>query len=287
MTEPSATSSRQAIAAGVAAAIVFAGMGFMLGRNTAEPPATTPGIELEEAPEPTPELLPVQTRPLSRADLLNLANAAADAVSSVTTSPQSVADAAGRRFSLYLPFGCAGPATEHSTHAMSWRIDDDAGLLKLRIAPKGWDTAEWWTVSPPTDIVSITGFWITRPWSSAEVCPPVRSVMAPGTLPLVLPGQTLAIGQSFHKDRPRPILRESKALEADIRLPADFTPPANGFRLRLTGRLERPRTEPAIRCVQPAGAEQRPICLILASFEELIVENTDTGETLTRWALND
>ena len=40
-------------------------------------------------------------------------------------------------------------------------------------------------------------------------------------------------------DKSITMLREGRALEADIRVPPDFTAPTSGFRLRLTGRIGR------------------------------------------------
>lgn len=37
------------------------------------------------------------------------------------------------------------------------------------------------------------------------------------------------------------------------------------------------------RCQQPAGAEQRPICLIGVTFDAVAIENGASGDTVATW----
>ena len=283
MQEPSPSSSRQAIAGVVIAAVAVGALGFLIGRGTVPPPpAPSPPPDVQAPPKPL--AIPAPPPPLARADLLMLAALAADAASSGKPTPDAVKAAAGRRFVLRIPFGCAGPSAEGSAGALSFRHDGEKGVLKLRAQPMAWHAGDWWPGATPAGIEAVEGFWVPRPWSSAEGCVGAGTA-PPGAEPLTLPGQTLAIAQFLAADSPRHMAREGQALEADIRVPPGFSPPAEGFRLRLTGRIGQVPGGDPLRCIQPAGSEQRPICVIAAAFDEAAIENAATGETLTSWAI--
>lgn len=51
---------------------------------------------------------------------------------------------------------------------MRWRYDEAAGALRIHVAPATWSTAEWSRDSATLE--AMEGFWIERPWSSAETC---------------------------------------------------------------------------------------------------------------------
>lgn len=288
MQEPSPTGSRQAIAGFFLTAIAVGTIGFLLGRGSAPPKESAPLPTPAAVEKPAqPVAIPAPPPPVARAELLALAAAAADSASSGEPLPAAVAAAAGRRFLLNLPFGCGGPASEANAAPLSFTLDAEKGVLKLRAHPTAWTAADWWPTATPAGVEAIEGFWVPRPWSSAESCAAAGTAAPPGAEPLTLPGQTLAIAQFLGPGSPRHMARGDKPLEADIRVPQGFTPPAAGFRLRLSGRIDRipgPVGAP-IRCIQPAGAEQRPICVVAAAFEEAAIENPDTGETLASWAI--
>src|SRR3546814_4442581 len=69
-----------------------------------------------------------------------------------------------------------------------------------------------------------------------------------------------------------------------------FTPDAfdvsQGLRLRLRGRVDRVPGAGAVRCIQPAGSEQRPICVVAISLDEVLIENTATGAVLATWSVS-
>src|SRR3546814_11593833 len=58
----------------------------------------------------------------------------------------------------------------------------------------------------PTDNAetSFQGFWMSRPWSSAERCPHARGqAAATNGQPVTLPGQTLALAEMLPEERRR------------------------------------------------------------------------------------
>ena len=279
MREPSVRTSRLAIASGLAAVIVVGGAGFILGRGTATPapePASPPAIV---TPAPTPAPQPDTSGVLDRAAIIALAGRAADAFASGDPMPAAVTSAADRRFDLLLPFGCGGPSPEGSTLPLRWRYDEDRQALRLNVEPMVWQAQEW-NVSPQAGIEAIRGFWVARPWSSSGTCPSqVGQAVARGIEPVTLPGQTLAIAQFLTgTDR-----RGDHAFTIVQRIPAARIDVSRGFRVRLTGRIVRLAGGDPVRCVQPGGIEQRPICVIAASMDEVRIENGASGAVLGTW----
>lgn len=288
MEEPSARASRLALAGALAAALIVGGAGFLLGRGTSErtqvvvaPPVAAP------APVPTPEPEPALRGALGRADLIALAAAAADAAAAGRDPGNEIAAADGRRFEVRLPFGCAGPAGEDSNAAMRWRYDTEDQALRIHVAPVTWTAQDWWAGEAAGGVEAVEGFWITRPWTSSEACPSGGDrPAATGAEPVTLPGQTLALGQIFFADGARSGRRDGEAYETVVRVPEDALDASDGFRLRLSGRIARTRGAGPVRCRQPAGPEQRPICLVSVVLDEVAVENPATAATLATWSVS-
>lgn len=286
MEEPSPRNSRLALAAAVGAVLIIGGGGFLLGRGTTErtqvvvaPPAA------KSAPKPAPE--PVLDGALGRADLIALAAAAADAVAAGRNLGPEIAAADGRRFELRLPFGCSGPASENSIQAMRWRYDAEDQALRIYVDPVTWTAQDWWPDNAAAGVEAVEGFWITRPWTSSEVCPAGGDQPAAlGAEPVTLAGQTLALGQIFSAEGSRGGRRNGKPYEATVRVPKGELSASNGFRLRISGRIARTRSTGPVQCRQPAGSEQRPICLISVLMDEVAIENAATSETLANWSLS-
>src|SRR3546814_15463185 len=61
---------------------------------------------------------------------------------------------------------------------------------------------------------------------------------------------------------------------------------SQGLRLRLRGRVDRVPGAGAVRCLQPAGSEQRPICVVAISLDEVLLQNTRHGAGLATWYLS-
>ncbi len=293
MAEPDFRTSRITIALGFLAVLAVGGGGFLVGRNTAPRPhpSTT-------APAPIPALNLPRERPLlGRADFIALAAKAADAFASGQAMPQEVTDAAGRRFDLVLPVGCAASG-DPSLSATDWSYDKDRGRLRISIPPIGWKPADW-NLDENAKVDSIEGFWITRPWSSSDACPPAPPTgeaeepekpaepaatadKEQGTEPL----ETLAVAQFFTPEGTSSIRRGGRPYSIVARIAPDAFDASQGFRLRLTGRIDRVPGGAAAQCVQPAGRDNPPICIIATVLDEVRVENTATGAVLATWSAN-
>ena len=284
MKEPTPRTSRLALAGGALAVLAVAGAGFVVGRGSVAPapaPTVTSAVTAPTIPQPSPSPM---SRQLDRAGLLALVTTAADASSNAGPSPTVVTPAAGRRFSIALPFGCTGPLGEGDTAATGWRYDADSGALRLQVASTRWTPQDWFGDSGSAGIVAVEGFWIPRPWTSAENCPTAAGLAtAAGIEPVMLAGQSLAIGQVFRKDAARQDQRDGDPYVAVVRVSPEALHAGSGFRVRLTGQLTDPGSGGAVRCRQPGGPDQRPICLVAATFDEIGIENAATGETLARW----
>ncbi|WP_420137330.1 hypothetical protein [Sphingomonas sp.] len=277
MQEPSVRTSRLAIAGGLSAALIVGGVGFLIGRATVKPaaPPAPPVVAVQPPAPPAPD----SGRVLNRGDLAGLARQAADALSSGVAAPPAVRDLPGRRFAVSIPFGCAGPAGPDSATPMRWRYDEQSQTLRIHIALIAWQ-ADQWGLKPDTRTTP-QGFWVTRPWSSAETCPrQADEAMAVGTDPVTLPGQTLAL-VGFEPGAPKP----ESGYDAVVRIAPDRLDMSQGLRARITGRIDRAPGDGAVQCVQPAGIEQQPICAVAAIFDELVVDNPATGETLASWTI--
>jgi hypothetical protein len=222
---------------------------------------------------------------LGRPELIALAAAAADATAAGRELGPEIAQAAGRRFEMRLPFGCDGPVSEGSNAAMRWRYDPAGQALRIHVDLATWAADDWANGDPAaTEIEAIEGFWIGRPWMTSEACPAGgnRSAAA-GTEPVTLPGQTLALGQIFLRGGARGGRRDGEPYQAVVRVPESELQTSQGFRLRVTGRIARTRGIGPVQCQQPAGSEQRPICLVNVVMDEVAIENPATGETLATW----
>jgi hypothetical protein len=213
---------------------------------------------------------------MTRADLIALAAQAADAV------------AAGR-----LPFGCQGPTEAGSDAAMRWRYDEEAKVLRVHVSPVAWnrtdildapDRAIGGNVSGNVAGDIVEGFWIPRPWTASESCPAAQDSPAPaGADPVTLPGQTLAIAQFFDGDGARQGQRNGKPYETVVRMAPDEVRAERGFQLRIDGRIADIPGQGPVSCRQPAGAEQRPICIVAIAMDHVAIDNPVTGKTLATW----
>jgi hypothetical protein len=289
MDEPTLRKSRLALAGGIAAALAVGGTGFLIGRGTsprsgepvaAKPVAAAPVVSREPAAPPTPGN-PV----LGRADIMGLAALGADAVASGQAMPKAIADTAGQRFELRLPFGCRGPADAGSDTAMRWHYDETAKALRVHVAPVVWTRADILDAPGQTTAQgAVEGFWIPRPWTGNEACPTLQDNPAPvGTDAVTLPGQTLAIAQFFDGNGARQGQRNGKPYETVVRMQPDELQADQGFQIRIAGRIANIPGQGPVSCRQPAGAEQRPICVVGVTMDEVAIDNPRTGKTLATW----
>lgn len=284
MREPSLRTSRLVIAAAFVGAITIGTAGFLIGRAGAPPPS--PPTDVPAKPTVAASLAaPEQPRILERADLITLAGRAADASASNLPLPADILKLVGRRIELAIPFGCDGPAAAGTSAPLGWRYDADRQTLRLRVSPTTWSLSDWDLKEPSTTSQMAEGFWISRPWSSSETCPEnTDEVAVPDAQPVTLPGQTLAVAEFKAAPIDGPA-RSGRSFDAVKRLSPQQLNTARGFRLKLTGRIDKLPDGQPVRCTQPAGSEQRPICVVAVSFEELRIENSANDNVVAVWSI--
>lgn len=281
MAEPIRARSRHALAGGVAAAVALTAVGFAIGRQTSSVPqaaATAPSAPIPTAipsPEPTPVTDPV----LDRAAVLAAVRQAADAAASGQPTPAELVALGGRRFAVRLPFGCRGPAPAGS--ALGWRYDADTQALRVEARPARFDPAFWLGATKGVDLIE--GFWIERPWTSSEACPPLAPDDA-GAAPPPPPENSVALAQVHRAGESRADRRDGEAFDTVVKVAPDALQMGEGLRLRTTGRLTAPSGggSPVIcRLPVPAG---RPVCIVMVTFDEVAIENPATSSVLATWS---
>lgn len=286
MREPNLRTSRLAIAGILVAAIAIGAAGFVAGRaSSSRPPSPAEVISEPTAVATSAALEP--PRVLERADIIALADRAADASASQQPLPQDILSLAGRRFELVLPFGCDGPPAADADAPMSWRYDTKKQILRIHISPTVWQASDWGMTDLSVVNQRAEGFWVRRPWSSSETCPEsTGSARAPDAPPVTESGQTLAVAQ-FRRQAPDGQRRTSRSFDAVKRTPPEQLNAARGFRVKLVGRIDKLPDGLPVRCIQPTGSEQRPICVVSVSFEELRIENPTSADVLDIWSIGE
>ena len=284
MHEPNLRTSRLAIAAGLAAAIAMAGAGFYVGRKTTPRPAEVAVPHVAPSAEPSPVI--EGPRRLGRTELIGIASAAADALASGSAIPETVREAAGRRFELVLPFGCEGPSGEASTAPLRWRYDAKSQTLRVSVRPVRWSLGDWSVASEEEAGGGfLKGYWLSRPWSTADRCPRPQTGDAQAVQAIASSGETLALAEAEAVAAPD-ARTQDRPFEAVERVAADQFSAPDGFRLRLIGRIGRLPGGSPVKCVQRGGIDDRPVCVIVAAFDELRVEWPSNGAVLATWSLD-
>lgn len=277
MTAPSQRSSRIALSIGAAALLAGAAGGYVLGRQ----PATAPAKRAPEAPvtiaTPRPAVAPI----LGRAELLDAAAAAADAYAAGRPGPAANAELVGRSFEVEVPFGCYGPAPEESSQRLRWSYDLDDQALRVSVLPEDWSGVAWMTALAGDDIEAVEGFWLPRPWSRSGGCPPAELRMV---LPPISPApqQSVGLAQFFSADGSRAGVRAGRPYEFVEKMRVEAVQGAEGFRVRLTGRVAAMANGQPVGC-HSQGAELRPTCIVAIELERLSIVNPVTGDRLAEW----
>lgn len=269
-------SNPRSIAAAALVAIALAGGGYLVGRGerAAPPPVVSPVVRHAPA-KPVEAPAPIIPRQLGRADLIRIVAAAADAFADGRAIP-AVDRQIGRRFAIRIPFGCGGPSKE-KLDPLGWRYDPDTETLRLRATPQKFAEESWVKERlQGTEIESVEGFWLPRPWTSSETCP-----KAADSTPAD-PSHTLGIAQFFDPDSPRSGQRGDRAFETVKKLEQASLTAGAGFRLLLEGRIAALPAGGAVLCHSEA-AYQRPTCLLAAKFDRIAIENPADGELLAEW----
>lgn len=256
-----------------------------------------PAANENAAPEPEKSSAAVQiptVGPLpavGRADLLAAAATAADEVAAGNSLPKSNLQLTNRSFELRLPFACNGGILGKWG---AWSFDPKTRVLRATFRTQDWgDDPIFNRLAAGAPYDAAEGFWIERPWTRAEQCPPApepspASTTAPknrtNAAPVATAGteNSLALVQYFSPDASRTLRRGNRPYTYTAKLAAEGQAPPNGLRVKLVGRISGFADGQPVHCVVNA-LSKRPICGIAVEFTQVILEDAATGENLTEW----
>lgn len=241
---------------------------------------------MAELPPPPPIRavnLNIPEPPLTRADLVQEANASASAYASGAAPNLARSPMVGRRFSVRIPFGCGGLGVTAPTAQASVELDLATNSLKLTAQPSIWTSLPVLQDLPSASkIDTVEGFWIPRPWISSEVCPPVRATPLPAT-PTPAAAQTVGLARLFEKGGSRVLMRGDKPYRTTVKLlKGDAELLSHTYRLVLEGKLVGYGDGRATRCWSESP-DHRPICLFAVAYDRVAFEDANTGATLAEW----
>jgi hypothetical protein len=242
-----------------------------------EPPAPVVAAPpVIEPPAPKPE------QPLSRADLIEAVQAAASAYAAGEPAPQPKDGLVGRKFSIRIPFGCEGPQVRAAGAQIYYELDPTARSIRLVARPAGWSQLPLIQALPAGDRPeNVEGFWLPRPWTTADTCPPSRN-RPPAASPTPPASPTLGLASLFEASASRVAQRRDRPYEHVLKAPDDAAlAPARGFELRLEGRVTGFPGGQAVQCWSETP-DHRPICLLAVDFERVAFERAD-GTVISEW----
>lgn len=229
------------------------------------------------AKTPLPVPVPVPLPILRRGDLIAAAAAAADAAAAGTALPSANRALVGRRFEVRLPFGCEGPMPAGEAAWAGWSMDPDTRALKLTARNEMSAEDPWLRgIVGGTAFEAAEGFWIRRPWTSAEACPAHG-----GAIPVAADAETLAVVEFFPPDASRTRQRRDRPYAATIKPDAQAAPTPR-YRLLLEGRVAGFADRQPVHCLQVAPAI-RPRCAIAVTFTRVAFEDETDGNIPAEW----
>lgn len=251
-------------------------------QRDAEPaaPPPEPSGPVETRPEP-----PARPATLDRRGLLAaVAEAASNYASGAT--PAATDPLVGRQFDIRLAFGCEGaeapPADGAGDGLARWSWGPERETIRLSLTPGDWVRSALIAGAGQDQWEAVEGFWVSRPWMSADGCPSIRAdPLASG--PQSPSPPTVGLAAVFETDGSRLGRRNGRAYAHVIRQAGDAPLIAleAGYRVRLQGRVTAFPDGRAVRC-RAANSNQQPVCVAAVQLDRVAFE-TPTGETLSEW----
>ena len=219
---------------------------------------------------------------LTREDLIREAALAASEFAASGKLAGGTASLVGKRFAVSIPFGCGGFQNSLSNPQLAMSYDAEQQSIVLTARPGAWTTLPLIQGLASGEIDAVEGFWIPRPWTSAQSCPPQMDYPAPVT-PTPPTAQTIGLAQIFptggsrlsrHAERPYIFTRKIAA--------GDNAALSSTYRLVLEGRITGFTKDSALRCWMEAPDHQ-PLCLFAVTFERVAFADGETGKQIATW----
>lgn len=249
-------------------------------------PSPKPAPPPPAPPEPVAKPVAVKAPPppLDRTDLIRAAETlASDAAPPAATAPAGRDPLIDRAFRLRIPFGCDGPQIGAGTSQAYYEVDAQRRTVKLLASPADLANHPLVTQGPGAgEIEALETFWIPRPWSRSDACPPRRERPAPAT-PTPPSPPTLGLGAIFETETSRLGRRGARPYELVRKVPAGADLPLKGaYALVLEGRLAAFPSGTALRC-WTESPDHRPVCVYAVVLDRVAFE-TASGEPLAEWS---
>jgi hypothetical protein len=262
------------LAGAVFLALVIGGL--VITRRPA-PPSPAEAAASPSAAAPQAVALPQPPPPLGRAELIDAADLAASQHAAGEPAPSTVL--AGRRFAMNLPFGCEGAAVDLAAQPNGWTLDEQRNTLRVKVTPEVLtESPVLRAVEGSAQIEAAEGFWIDRPWTRTENCPPAVTAGAEMTPDR----QSLALVELFGPGSKRSHRRGERGYEAVQAIEPGKIDLRAGLRLRVEGRLAAIGDGPPIGCWSESP-QQRPTCLISARFERIAITDATGDRVFAEW----
>lgn len=257
----------------------------LLWRGRSVDPDIAPPVPVTQAPAaaPAPDpALPASPQPLTRADLLSAAAAAADRYAGGDAAPPSEA-LTGRPFLIRIAFGCPGGLSGGLNAQASALSDPIRRTVKLVAAPADWSMLPLVQALPDNLAAeSVEGFWLPYEWRSMAGCPPASSV-APAPAPTAPATSTIGLAVFHREDSSRLTRRGPRPFEFIRRAPEGETDLlTRAYWLVLEGRIVGYPDGAAVKCWSETP-EHRPICLFAVALDRVAFEDQKTSEILAQW----
>lgn len=259
--------------------------------------AQTSNVANKEVPKPR---LPVADPPLDRARLLQAIAEARSAAGLGQDDRSAQRQLDGKRFELRVRFGCIRDAVT-DVGPFNVKFDAEQRTLRLRAAPNV--AGEPWVAERGgSEIESVEGFWIPRPWLLTDGCPVsedpqesqgaqaadaaegvVKAEHPPASLPVAVGAPRTGIAQLFARSDARTGRRNQRAYEATVTLTGNERPSEQGYTLILSGRLKEVGDGRVIIC-RSLRPDRPPDCVVSASFDRVRFEAAGGGAVLAEWS---
>lgn len=243
------------------------------------------------APTPAPAAAPPAAPPakieppplLTRNELIQTANAIATSFADAIPLAAETSPLLGRHFRLSIPFGCDGPGQSGVAAPATAQYDPTTRSVKLMARPIDLTPLPLVQGLPKAKAIeAVEGFWIPRPWSHLETCPPPRNTPVPAT-ETPPAAQTLGLAQFFNADDSRTDRRGGHPYELTRKLDRpDDSGLGHPYVLVLEGRIVGYDDGRALRCWSES-ADHRPVCLYAVRFDRVAFEDPAGGEVLAEW----
>ena len=262
--------------------VAAAAAGLLLASCDRDPEPAAPPSKPAAAPAAVPASAPLNPVLDRRALLSAVGQAAAEYAAG--GAPAATGPLVGRQFDIRLAFGCEGaeapPADGARDGLARWSWGPDRETIRLSLTPGDWARSA--LIAGQDQWEAVEGFWVARPWMTADGCPSLQAdPLASG--PVAPSPPTVGLAAVFKTGGSRLGRRNGRAYAHTIRQAGDAPLIAldAGYRVRLQGRVAAFPDGRAIRC-RAANPNQRPVCVAAVQLDRVAFE-TPTGDTLSEW----